>query len=276
MKATKNFFDEIIQCLIVRREEWDLQGNTLVHKSGVMVIRDGGGYCFEPAVDLSEEERERLREVAIDIARQHVLERLGVTSISDEERMDHRHLARINGTFFSNILHSVRSDPDSWTLGRHTLSHTSGIELWAANGVNSRRIYTPSMELENHEKPLLEEAIQQHKRYSILKRINEDLPVVEASAKTWGERCPYCLDYPEKECYRCECDVLLHQSCAEESEKCPVCRTDLQLSKPEPEQEHLPTPLAVSPPNGWDNDAVSFFGAIAAVTVVGHLLLKLL
>ena len=224
MKDKNNFLDEIIACLITRGEEWELSYKELKHTSGVSSRTLYGNVEFSPVIVLTDMEKARLLDIIEGLRRQDVLSKLGV---SDLPRVASDHLAERNSAFLADTLHSIRSDPDSWTLGENTLKHTSGIEIWASHKVDSRKFHNPELEVGKPEKQLLQDAIEQHCRYSVLKQINGMLPKIDAQAKTWGSRCPFCLEKPEKECYRCECDILLHQDCAIESEKCPVCKADL-------------------------------------------------
>jgi len=229
MAKTKNFLDEIVACLLTRRDEWTIDSDRLRHESGVIIhtncIMGASSLRFNPSFELTSDEKSRIYRIIQDLRRLHIMEKLEVTQI--DNRVSHDHLEKTNQLFFANVMHSIRSDPESWVLGDDTLKHTSGIEIWAANKVDSRRFWEPRLELADHEKQTLDDAIEQHKRYKVLKQINEKLPQLEASAKTWGSRCPYCLDRPEGECYRCECDILLHLSCAQEIGTCPVCNESL-------------------------------------------------
>lgn len=232
----KDFLDEIIACLIARREEWDINGTALRHKSGVLIFAESQDLIrFDPPFALNDTEKTRIYEVIKGLRRQHIIDRLGVTEVT--ERADIEHLKRVNQMFFANVLHSLRSDPDNWSLSSNdkgepiTLNHVNGISIWAANSVTSRDFYKPSLKLADPERKMLDEALEQHKRYQVLRQINEKLPKLETHAKTWGSRCPFCLEKPEKKCYRCECDILLHYDCAVEAGKCPVCSQEF-LFKP--------------------------------------------
>jgi hypothetical protein len=225
VKTKNNFLDEIIACLVTRSEEWELTYEELTHTSGVSIRTLYGDVVFNPPISLTDQEKVRLCGIIGGLRRQDILNRLGVSDLTEWVESDH--LVWGNSTFLANVLHSIRSDPDSWTLGGDTLKHTSGIEIWSANNVESRKFHSPGLEVAKSEKQLLQDAIEQHQRYSILKQINGMLPKIDAQAKTWGSRCPFCLEKPEKECYRCECDILLHKDCAIESEKCPICDANL-------------------------------------------------
>jgi hypothetical protein len=229
-KATRNFLDEIIACLISRRDEWTINGTIMQHTSGVQIHKNAdGNLSFTPSLDLTAQEQQRLKEVVNDLRRQFITDELGTTGLT--ERVNTDHLRRKNKFFFSNVLHSIRTDPTSWEQDAHHLKHASGIKVWIANGVQHRRFEHPALDITDSEKALMQEAVEQHKRYLVLAQINSTLPQIDASAKTWGSRCPFCLEKPELKTFRCECDALLHYECAQECGKCPICNEELNLRK---------------------------------------------
>ena len=225
MKATRNFFEEIIQCLITRRDEWENQYHGLRHKSGVVINFSGGTPSFEPHVDLTEAEQQRLKEVISKLTKLDVLEKIGVKEDGRSAAHEERTLNFQVRNHFNRILQSIYDDPDSWVVNTSTFEHKSGgVKFWANKDKDGQQksiagmLYEPKIvgDLTKDQIRAVQEAMHQWDRYQFLKKLNEHLPQVDTEARTWGERCPYCLDRPEAETFRCECGVLVHLECAHE------------------------------------------------------------
>ena len=240
MKATRNFFEEIIQCLITRRDEWENKYHGLRHKSGVVINFTGGSPSFEPHVDLTEAEKKRLKEVISKLTKLDVLEKIGVQEDGRVPDHDERTLNFKVRNHFNKILQSIYDDPDSWEVKGSTFEHQSeGIIFWANKDRDGSRssiagkLYQPDIgDLTKEQVKAVQAAMDQWDRYQFLKKLNEHLPQVDTEARTWGDRCPYCRDRPEAETFRCECGVLVHLECAHECERCPVCNETFELAPP--------------------------------------------